>query len=86
MKGVLTTSGFRRVRSLVLSLSIGAKIVFYDGGDFRANIGNGTGGAVLNFGRLVFKVDEGDSYTLNFKDNYCGDHEVGIEGNRRTSL
>lgn len=51
--------------------------MFYDGGAFRANTGNGSGGAILNMGRLVFKVDEGHSYTLDFEDNYCGDHEVG---------
>ncbi|CAM9184949.1 unnamed protein product [Ascophyllum nodosum] len=49
----------------------GARMVFYDGAEFLANTGAGSGGAILNRAKLVFKVDEGDFSTLTFKDNLC---------------
>ena len=57
-------------------------MVFYDGAEFLANTGAGSGGAILNRAKLVFKVDEGDFSTLTFKDNLSGEDEVREEKGR----
>ena len=54
----------------------GAKMMFYDGAEFIANVGTGYGGAILNYAALDFIADWGVPFKLNFEDNYCGEQEV----------
>lgn len=52
----------------------GGVVVFYHSVEFSSNTASGSGGAMLNYGRLNFKRREGT--TLNFDDNYAGIKEV----------